>query len=284
MRKTAFIIDSASFLSEKEAKELGLYFLPLNIIIDNKDYQEGVNLDIDNLYNALELNKQTSTSQPSPGLMEDLIKKLKNDGYERAIFSGIASGLSKTQENFKAQAELLNFELHVIDSKSVGYSQLNSLLKVRDLIENHDMQPIVAINHVQEDLALSKTMLIVDDLNHLSKSGRMSATAAKIGGMLQIKPILQLNNDDGGKMMIADKVRTSKKAYKKMVDLMLAEVKDLKDYIILLAQFDAQEASEMILKDINTRYPNNTVVQKTLVPTVGVHTGLNTVGMQIAKK
>lgn len=282
--KTAYIIDSASFLSEKEAQEMDLFFLPLHISIEDKGFKEGVDLDIDYLYQALADHKNCSTSQPSPGEITDLILKIKELGYNRAVFSGIASGLSKTQENMLALANTEDFEMHIIDAKSVGFAQLNSLLNVRYQVEEQGIEIEQAIENVQADILASKTVLIVDDLNHLSKSGRMSSSAAIIGGILQIKPILQLDNNEGGKMLIADKVRTAKKAYKKMIDILFEGIDSLEDYVVLLAQFKAPEANEFVLEELNKRYPNQPIIQKTLVPTVGVHTGLNTIGMQIAKK
>jgi DegV family protein with EDD domain len=281
--KVAYVIDSASFLSQEEAKELGLYYLPLYIMIDNEAYQEGVNLDRDVLYTALENKKSVSTSQASIGEMTDLINQLKSDGYDCAIFSGIGSGLSKTQDTFALVGKNEDYDVHIIDSKSVGYAQLNSLLKVREAVDK-GIGIKEAIESVQQDIEESKTVIVVGDLDQLVKSGRLKAGVAVFANMLQIKLVLQLDKEQGGKIELVDKVRTAKKAYRRMIDIIFSGIKNLDEYVVLLADFKADEAKQYILEEIKKLYPNLDVINKPLIPTVGSHSGLNTVGIQIAKK
>ena len=281
--KIAYIVDSASFLNEQEAKDLDLFFVPLYILIDNESFKEGVDLDREYLYKSLEEGKSISTSQASPGEIQEVIEKLKKDGYDCAIYSGIASGLSKTQENFANMANSEDFKLYLIDSKNVGFAQLNSILEVRKQIES-GVSIEDAIASVQPDIDEALTVIVVGDLGQLVKSGRMKSSAATVANLLNIKLVLQLDKEQGGKIELVDKVRTAKKAYKKMIDLLFEGKSNIKDYVVLLADFKADEAKEYILNEIKSLYPDAQVINKPLIPTVGSHSGLNTVGMQIAKK
>ena len=281
--KIAYIVDSASFLNEQQAKELDLFFIPLYILIDGESFKEGVNLDREHLYKALEEGKSVSTSQASPGEITEVIENLKSLGYDTAVYSGIASGLSKTQENFANIARMEDFNLHVIDSKSVGYAQLNSILQVRQDVEK-GVSIEDAIKSLEPAIEESQTVIVVGDLDQLVKSGRMKSSAKLVANLLNIKLVLKLDKEQGGKIELVDKVRTAKKAYKKMIDIIFDGISNINDYVVLLADFKADEAKEYILNEIKDLYPNVEVISKPLIPTVGTHAGLNTVGMQIARK
>lgn len=280
MEKTAYIIDSSSFINEEEAKALGFYYIPLHVIIEGEDYLEGQTLDLEQLKVAIEQKKNVSTSQPSPGEIMTLIEKLKAEGYDNAVFSGIASGLSKTQQNMIATSQSEDFKVYNIDSKSVGNASKYPLIKVKKLVED-GMELEKAVAYVQENEALkSQTFLSVGDLFHLSRGGRISSAAAALGSMLKIKPILELNLDNDGQIDVVEKVRTSKKAFKRMAELLLNDLDDLNNYTILIADFYGEDVALEVLHAMQEVKPEIKIERYKLSPAIGVHTGLDSVGIQ----
>ena len=283
MEKIAYIIDSSCFLNEEEVREKGIFFIPLHIIIEGKDFLEGKTLDKDYLIQAIKEKKNVTTSQPSPGEIMELVKQLKEQGYTCGVFSAIGSGLSKTLETTVAIATTEGFKIYPLDSKGVGNSQTLPLLKARTLIEEEGYSIEDAIACVNEDIAQAYTILLPDDLFHLSRGGRITSTAAALGNMLKIKPILTIVIENDGKIDVIEKVRTTKKAYKRMVELAL-ENRDMNEYEILVAHFAGQEMMAELKEEFLKVNDKLDIKEFELTTAIGVHTGLNSVGVQICKK
>ena len=135
MKKIAYVLDSSSCLSSEAVNNLGYMFLPLHVIIEGEDYLEGSTLDMNYLYEAIKGKKSVSTSQPSPGEITQLIEDLKSNGYDEAVFVGLSSGLSKTQETVRNIAHSENYPIHIVDTMGIGDANTIALEKVKKLIE-----------------------------------------------------------------------------------------------------------------------------------------------------
>lgn len=283
MSKIAYIVDSSCFYEEKQILDHNLILIPLHVIIEGEDFLDGRNLDKEYLRQAIGNKKNVSTSQPSPGEVENLISDLRESGYTSAVFSVIGSGLSKTMENFMTTAAMEDFPVYPIDSGCVGVAQLYPILKARRLIESEKLDIEEAIKKVMIDINRSYTYLVPDDLFHLSRGGRLSPTAATLGSMLKIKPILQLVVSKGGEIDVVDKVRTTKKAYNKMIEIALKD-KDLSKYKVIVAHFSADDKVKDLKKEIEKYDGVGEVEVLELTTAIGVHTGLETVGIQVVPK
>ncbi|MEG0365011.1 MAG: DegV family protein [Erysipelotrichales bacterium] len=282
MGKIAFVLDSSCFLSESEVHDLGCYFIPLHVIIEGEDYLEGKNLDKDRLIQAIKDKKSVTTSQPSPGEVMELIKQIKRDGYDSAVVSMIGTGLSRTLENMMHMSAMEDFKLYAIDSGSVGNAQLYPLLKAKKLVES-GMTPEQAVEDVKIDIDTSYTLLLPDDLFHLSRGGRITPTVAALGSMLKIKPILTLVVEEGGEIDIVQKVRTTKKAIKEMTTKSLKEVTN-ETHDVIVAHFAADEKALEAKTELEKQMPGIVVEIKELTTVIGVHTGLESVGIQVCRK
>ncbi|MDR3214870.1 MAG: DegV family protein [Bacilli bacterium] len=278
--KIAYMIDSSSFLSENEANDYGFMFVPLHCIIENNDYLEGRNLDLNYLIYSITNKKAISTSQPSPMEIEDYVKKLKKEGYDCAIFSAMGSGLSNTLNNVVSIAHTLKFKIYPIDSCCVGILQSKPLLKVRRLIEKEGLNIEDALAIVNEDISKAKTYLVADDLFHLSRGGRLTKTAAALGSMLKIKPVLELDIQQQGKIDVVEKIRSSKKAIKKMAHLALDNI-DAEQYHFCVAHFEGHELAKCLRDEMLKINPKLSIKEYSLGSVIAVHTGLNAVGVQV---
>lgn len=280
--KIAYIVDSACFLNKQEVEEKGLFFLPLHLIIDGVDYKEGETLDKEELIKAIREKRNVTTSQPSPGEIIELINNLKKQGYDFGVFSSIGSGISKTYESMIMISQSENFKMYVLDSSSVGPAQIQPLLKLKQLVEKEKMDFEKAYQLIEKDIKNSNTLIVVEDLFHLSRGGRVSKSAAALGSMLKIKPILKLELDKGGLIEAVEKVRTQKKAYKRIVQLALDDY-DLKDYKVLLANFEADDMIDEVRYYIEEYNDKIEIVEQDISAVVGIHTGLGCIGVQLFK-
>lgn len=283
MNKYAYIVDSACFLDKKEVEEYGFFFLPLRCSFDGEDYQEGIDLDREKLRDAIEAKKNIKTSQPTPGDVIELVNELKALGYTKAFFSCIGSGLSATGVNVASIAEKEGFLIEVVDSLGVGPLQISNLEKIRNYVENENKTAQEAIALIQPDIQSLLIYILVDDLFHLSRGGRITPAAAAFGNMLKIKPLLSLEVSLNGGLDVIGKIRTTKKATKQMIKMAI-EGKNLDEYRVLVADFYGEELLEELkdgLLDVN---PDLEIEEYELTSVIGVHTGLKCVGIQLMKK
>ncbi|MDL2211895.1 DegV family protein [Erysipelotrichaceae bacterium OttesenSCG-928-M19] len=283
MEKIAYVMDSSCFLDEKTVREMDIFFIPLHIIIEGEDYLEGKNLDKDFLLEAIKNKKNVTTSQPSPGEIIEFVEMLKQEGYTCAIFSSIGSALSNTLENTVSLAAAEGFKIYPVDSKSVGNAQTIPLLKIRREIESNNKSIEEAIAFVQDDINSSQTFLLVEDLFHLSRGGRITAAAAALGTMLKIKPILSVAAANNGQIDVYEKVRTAKKASKRMAEIAI-ENYDPDKHVILIAYFGGQKKMMEVKKELLALDNNLVLEEYELTTVIGVHTGLESVGIQICSK
>lgn len=283
MDKIAYIIDSSCFMSKAEANDLDFYYVPIHILIEGEDFREGIDLDKEKLVDAIANKKNVSTSQPSPGEIIELITELKAKGYTKAIFAAIGKGLSATADNVANIAKMEDFDMYVLNSRCLGNTQKMPLLKVKKLIEEDNKTIEEAFAIVDNNIMLSSTLLVPNDLFHLSRGGRITPAAAALGSMLKIKPILDVSVKLDGKIDVIDKVRTEKKAFAKLLELALTDEIVAKSEI-LVAHFGALEKAEGLMAEIKTIYPEADVRIVELPTSIGVHTGLDSLGLQVFPK
>lgn len=279
LSKIAYIIDSSCLTPEDEVAKLGYYYLPLRYSINNKDYIEVIGIEDDTLRDSILNKDNVTTSQPSPGDTINLINKLKKEGYDEAIFACIASGLSKTGENVALIGENEGFKVHVLDTRTVGPVMIHSLKRVQERIEKYNWPIQTAIDEINVFTDKCRTYLFVDDLFHLSRGGRITQAAAALGSMLKIKPILSLEPELNGYIDVVAKIRTQKKALRKMAEKALDGV-DLDNSYIMLAHFYGEDIREELKKELLNINPNIKIHEsRSLSSVIGVHTGLGTVGV-----
>ena len=139
------------------------------------------------------------------------------------------------------------------------------------------------LKRLQECIAHSNTLIIPDDLDHLKRGGRLTPVAAALGGMLKIKPILQLNEASQGKIDTFAKVRTMSKALQNAIDSFEDDGID-EDYILVVLHTDAPETAEQLKAMYFSKYPHHETVFGYIGAVISVHTGIGCVGLQYIKK
>lgn len=216
--KLAVITDSSAYLPQHLLHHDDLFILDIPIYIDGKNYVEGKNLTHDEFYQKMAASKELpKTSQPSVAALEELLSGLTAKGYTHALGLFLSSGISGFYQNIQyLKDEFEGLTVEFPDSK-ITSAPLGMM--VEDCLkwagEGRLFDEIVA--NVQHQIDGTTAYIMVDDLNHLVKGGRLSNGAAIIGNLLSIKPILHFN--DQGVIEVFEKVRTEKKAMKRLVEI-----------------------------------------------------------------
>ena len=216
--KLAVITDSSAFLQAEALRKEDLFVLDIPVNIDGQEYVEGVNLTAQEFYEKMaSASELPKTSQPSIAKLDEILSSLKAKGYTHALGLFLSSGISGFYQNIQYMKDeyeglTIAFPDTRITSAPLGY-MVESVLKWAE--QGYGFESI--LDKVTEQIENTSAFIMVDDLDHLVKGGRLSNGAAILGNLLSIKPILYFN--DQGVIEVYEKVRTEKKATKRLVEI-----------------------------------------------------------------
>lgn len=280
--KIAVVTDSGSGLSEKEARRKGLYYLPLQIIVNDDMYLDGVDIQVEELYEMLKRGEMPTTSMPPMGHIEALFEELKEKEYEAVIAVPLTAGLSSTASVLQAAAKRCDLALYMVECYSTCNLQCY-LAESAKLLADQGYAAQEIVSRLEASVASSDTLIIPDDLQHLKRGGRLTPLAAALGGLLKIKPILKLDAESEGKIDVYEKVRTMSKAMTKAVAT-FQEAKLDDSYRLVVLHSGAPEAGEKLKALMEEAFPGVELYYGLIGAVISAHTGLGCLGIQYMKK
>lgn len=216
--KLAVITDSSAFLQAETLRKEDLFVLDIPVNIDGQEYVEGVNLTAQEFYEKMaSASEMPKTSQPSIAKLDEILSLLKDKGYTHALGLFLSSGISGFYQNIQYMKDeyeglTIAFPDTRITSAPLGY-MVESVF--RWVEQGEEFTTI--LDQLENQIQKTSAFIMVDDLDHLVKGGRLSNGAAILGNLLSIKPILYFN--DQGVIEVYEKVRTEKKATKRLVEI-----------------------------------------------------------------
>ncbi|HEX3032388.1 MAG TPA: DegV family protein [Bacillota bacterium] len=216
MSRVRIVTDSTCDLSRELLDEYNISLVPLKVMLDSVVYRDRIDLSPADFYQRLPgLSKLPTTSQPSPGEFVAVYESLADRGYQ-VISIHISGGLSGTVQAAELAASMVpGLEIQVVDSRTVaGQLGLLVLAAAKAAREGKDMASIVAMLHKLRDT--SRIYFVLDTLEYLQKGGRIGKSSAFIGNLMNIKPILSMQD---GVVSPVDKVRGRNKALDRMREL-----------------------------------------------------------------
>lgn len=227
MSGITIVTDSTADIPRRVREQYGIEMVPLKVLFGQETYLDGVTISNAQFYERLIASSELpKSSQPSPMEFAETYERiLKKRPGSTIISIHIASVLSGTSQSAQIGTSLLEepADITVIDSKSVSYGLGMLVVKAAEMAATGASKAdiIAAIEAIQNDM---KMYFLVDTLEYLQKGGRIGKAAALFGSILNIKPILTL--DGVGEVSAIDKVRGTKKAMQRIVDLFKAEFGD----------------------------------------------------------
>lgn len=258
MGNVAIVTDSNSGISQAEAKELGIYVIPMPFLVDGKLYFEDVDMNKEQFYHFLENDADLSTSQPSPGDVMDLWDKLLKE-YDEIVHIPMSSGLSASCSTAMGLARDYDGKVQVVDNQRISVTMQQSVMDAKHLVAAG--KSAAQIKEILEKEALESSIyLMVDTLKYLKKGGRITPSAALLGSALNLKPILQIQGD---KLDAYKKVRGVKAAKKNMLEAMKKDVEGrFSDYVakgqlkLHVAYTTDEETARQWKEEVQSVFPN----------------------------
>jgi DegV family protein with EDD domain len=275
-KKMAWITDSTAFITEDLKNHPDVYVVPLGIIFGDTAFEDGVDLSTDELYERIRSNKEVpKTSQPSSGRFAELFEKLKEE-YECAIAIHVSSKLSGTLSSCKTGAEMADFNVETIDSKSMSYA-ITYLIQLGIAMNEKGIELGEITKTLQSEADLSDNYILLGSLDQFYKGGRMSGTSYLLGSILKIKPIIRINRD--GEFELFEKVRSEKKAVARMIELLKESYEKYQITNIQIMHGNVQSKAEELANEVRVVFPNLTIFIGEISSTIAVHAGEGTVAI-----
>lgn len=272
--KIALVTDSTSAITKQEAEENNIIVVSIPIIIGKKEYLENVDITSDQLFKMQREGADfPKTSQPSTGSLIRLFDHLLDQGYEAIIAITLSSGISGFYQTLCNIADNNpKYNLHPIDTRMTVRLQGNLVLAAAKMIKNGvELQRI--LTHLDEIRSTIDEIFVVNDLNNLSRGGRLSNAGAFIGSMLNIKPLLTFKD---GNIVAFDKIRSMKRAFLKIKKLTVKKIDQLpyKDKIKLFI-IDSNDSSQVAEAKtfLKEKFPEQSISVTKFSPVIATHLG-----------
>ena len=270
MNKIALITDSTCGLPKEYVNEYDVKVVSLKILYKDKEFIDGINITPEEVYSKLPKELPT-TSMPSVDDITSLYNELIKEGYTQAIVLPVSSGLSGTINSFKLASEEFKDKINtfIFDTKILSMAVGLIVIEVGKMIKKKmNFEDICnTIPKLRKNLWM---YFIVDTLEYLIKGGRIGKVTGGIGEILNLKPIITM--DDNGSYTNYTKVRGSKQAFKKLLDLSTDILNKGKGKVIIMTGTMHEDAEK--LKEVLSSHENTTFIYKgTITPAVGIHSG-----------
>ncbi|AIF42747.1 DegV family protein [Virgibacillus sp. SK37] len=273
------LADSACDLSESYYNEYNIEMVPLTVHLDEKEYADGLEIQPKTVYEAMRDGKSPKTSQVSPQAFKTIFTSYA-ESNQAIIYLAFSSELSGTYQAAKMMEQEVketypNAPIHVIDTKcaSIGYGLvvLNAAKKAMNGASVEDI-----INSSAYDATHMEHIFTVDDLEYLYRGGRVSKTAAFVGSLLKIKPILHVDN---GKLVPLEKIRGSKRLFHRMLEIMEERGTDFTNQTIGISHGDDLERAEQLAAMIKEKFGVEDILIEMVGAVIGAHAGPGTIAL-----
>jgi DegV family protein with EDD domain len=276
--------DSACDLPLTFYTDNGVTLFPLKVNIDGHEYEDLKTINPKTVYNAIRDGKIPKTSQPSPLAFEETFTQMAIN-KEKGIYIAFSSGLSGT---YQSAVMILNqvkenypeFDLTIIDSKcaSLGYGLV--VMEAAHLAAQNVSKEEI-IKDVTFRCQHMEHLFTVEDLEYLAKGGRVSKASAFLGGLLNIKPLL---NVEDGKLVPIEKIRGKKKLLRRIIEIIQERGTGLEEQIIGISHADDEETVLEMKKLIQDELHPKEIYISSVGASIGSHTGAGTLAIFFLNK
>lgn len=275
MKKIAVVTDSNSGITQKQGREFGITVLPMPFFIDGKEYFEDIDLSQEEFYKKLEEGADIGTSQPSVGSILDLWDELL-ESHDEVVHIPMSSGLSGSCETALGLSSDYDGRVQVVNNQRISVTQRQSALDAIELARLG--KTALEIKEILEKTKHDSSIYItVDTLKYLKKGGRITATAAALGTVLNLKPVLQIQ---GEKLDAYSKCRgmkaakkTMAEAIKKDLETRFFEAAKEKDIYLQIAHTHNEAMALEFKKEIEELFQGYSVHMDPLSLSVACHIG-----------
>lgn len=286
MANIAIVTDSNSGITQAQAKELGVFVLPMPFMINEQTYFEDIDLTQEEFYQKLEGGANIGTSQPSPEAVMNLWNELLKD-YDEIVHIPMSSGLSGSCQSAIMLAEDYDGRVQVVNNQRISVTQRQSAMDAK-LLAAKGMNAREIKDFLEADKFNSSIYIMLDTLYYLKKGGRITPAAAAIGTMLRLKPVLQIQ---GEKLDAFAKARTTAQGKSIMINAIKNDIisrfgglTEEKGIWLQIAHTNNEEAALAYKEEILAQFPGYDIHVDPLSLSVACHIGPGALAFACCKK
>ena len=285
MGKIAVVTDSNSGITQSQAKELGIYVLPMPFMINEETFYEDITLTQEQFYEKLKEGANVITSQPTPDSVMKMWEELLAE-YDEIVHIPMSSGLSGSCQSASMLAQQYEGRVQVVNNQRISVTQRQSALDALQLAER-GMNAAEIREFLEADKFNSSIYIMLDTLYYLKKGGRITPAAAALGTILKLKPVLQIQ---GEKLDAFAKARTSSQGKSLMINAIRNDMENRfggvdKDAIWLQVAYTYDLAAASVLKEeVMQAFPGFDIHMDPLSLSVACHIGPGALAVACCKK
>ena len=276
--------DSGCDLPKSYLDEHNVTLLPLTVLLDGKEYQDIVDIDSKEVFQAIRAGKQPKTSQVSPDRVLALWKEFAETGEDGIYiaFSSELSGTYQTSVMMRDQVKEGNprMNLIVVDTRCAS---LGCGLVVQEAVRLRDAgEDVRSIERKVRKMASNMEHLFtVEDLDYLAKGGRVSKASAFFGGLLNIKPLLHV---ESGRLVPIEKHRGRKKVFRRILELMEERGDHVSEQAIAISHGDDEAGANELRDLIEEKFHPKEIQIHMIGSVIGSHAGPGTLSVFFLNK
>jgi DegV family protein with EDD domain len=282
--KTAIMTDTNSGITLEEGRKNGIFVLPMPVIVDGKDYLEELTLSNDELYKALNEDKEIVSSQPSPGALTEMWENILSQGYDELVYIPMSSGLSGSCNTATALSAEYEGKVVVVDNHRISVTLLDAVYDAK-FYADKGMTAAEINDELVKNAYRNDIYITLNTLKLIKKTGRVTSAGAAIATVLNLKPILKIQ---GGKLDAHGKSRGMASAEDKMIEAVRKDLETKyadvpKEHISIGASgtHETKEAAQKWTERIKSEFEGYHVVYRPLSCSIASHVGTNTQGAAI---
>ncbi len=276
MQNYILMTDSDSDLPYALKEQLAIPVVYMPYALEGREYFDdlGQTLDHKAFYEKMRSGAQPTTSALNETVYEEYFEPILAEGKD-LLFIAFSSQLSGTINAMRAARETLlekypERKFIIVDTLSISAPQTLLVLKAHEMYTaGADIETVA--KWVEDNKLRAQAWFTVDDLKYLQRGGRVSAAAAVVGTMLDLKPILTETRE--GKLAAAAKVRGRKKAINFIVDKAVENIVDQKESIGIVLHADCREDADKLIALLQSKLPDMTIRVENIGPVIGAHCG-----------
>ena len=278
MGKIKLICDSMADLTKDQIEKYDIEVLPLTVILDDKEYKDGIDFELDEFYQLLKDKKYPKTSQVTYGQFKTAFDKYVADGRTIFYIASSANATGSYQSAVMAKNDTEG-DIHLYDASNLTFGAGMFVLKAAQLLEEGKTldEVIKELNIIKECLVFS-----IDSLNHLQKGGRISSTKAMVGNLLNVKPICEVKD---GLVTQLGQVRGKKNVINKLIEA-TDELTggNIDTSIMYIGYMDNEKEKDKMVEALKEKYNPDKIGTFKIGSCIGSHSGPGVLGILSFKK
>ena len=274
------ITDSLCDLTMEHAEKLNIDILPLTVRFGEQDYKCGIELSNEEFYEKLETSSDNpSTAAVNPYEFEEKFKSYIDNGDD-VVAILFSKHMSATYQSASIAAGNVDSDrLHLIDCENGAMGQ-SLLIETAVAMRDKGLSADEISEKITELLPKTKTYIVIDTMEYLKRGGRISKSAALIGGLMKLHPVLQVVAD-GAKPV--DKVKGKKSCNAWLINKLLENPADT-SYQLVIGHSNVPERAEAFKEQLREAGITNDIFITCIGPVVGTHIGPNCLGIGYIEK